>query len=101
MATKRTVNNESRDVKRKLNVMRKKCSELKELGVSVAVFYSSRKVNGIQYFRDRRYTDVVEKHKDDILLNPHGTTTVTMKMTIQSSASLNCCSLHCHANWTA
>jgi len=48
----------------------KKCSELKELGVSVAVFYSSRKVNGIQYFGDRRYTDVVEKHKDDILLNP-------------------------------
>ena len=70
MATKRTINNESRDVKRKLGIIQKKTAELKELGVSVAVFYSSRKINGIQYFGDRRYTDVVDKHKDEILLNP-------------------------------
>ena len=61
---------EAHHQQRKLGIIQKKTAELKELGVSVAVFYSLRKINGIQYFGDRRYTDVVEKHKDEILLNP-------------------------------
>ena len=64
------INNDARDIKRKLDVLRKKCAELKELGVAVAVAYSSSKTNGLFLFEDSRITDVIEAHKEEILLNP-------------------------------
>lgn len=69
MATKRTVNKKARDIKRKINIMQKKCAELKDLGVSVAVVYSSQKTNRLHFFGDRRITKVVKTHKDNTLLS--------------------------------
>ena len=66
------INNDARDIKRKLDVLRKKCAELKELGVAVAVAYSSSKTNGLFLFEDSRITDVIEAHKEEILLNQTG-----------------------------
>ncbi len=69
MAEKKT-NNDARDIKRKLDVIKKKCAELKELGVSIAVVYSTTKTNGLFLLGDTRITNIIEAHKEDILLNP-------------------------------
>ena len=66
----RQVNNSSRDIKRRLEQITKKCDELKTLGVQVAVIYSTNKTNGLYVLGDPRITQVTEKHKDEILLNP-------------------------------
>ena len=66
----RQVNNSSRDIKRRLEQITKKCDELKALGVQVAVIYSTNKTNGLYVLGDPRITQVIEKHKDEILLNP-------------------------------
>ena len=66
----KAVNNSARDIKRKIEVISKKCEELKHLGVAVAVAYSTTKTNGLYVFEDQRITKVIEDHKDDVLLNP-------------------------------
>lgn len=71
--TSRAVNNNARDIKRKLDVISKKCQELKGLGVAVAVAYSTTKTNGLYVFGDDRISKVVQEHKDEILLNPDWT----------------------------
>ena len=71
--TSRAVNNNARDIKRKLDVISKKCQELKGLGVAVAVAYSTTKTNGLYVFGDERISKVVQEHKDEILLNPDWT----------------------------
>jgi len=71
--TSRAVNNNARDIKRKLGVISKKCQELKGLGVAVAVAYSTTKTNGLYVFGDERISKVVQEHKDEILLNPDWT----------------------------
>ena len=53
-----------------LSDYKKKCSELKSLGVAIGVAYSSAKTNGLCIIGDRQITQVIEKHKDEILLNP-------------------------------
>ena len=53
-----------------LVVILKKCKELKDLGISIGVAYSSRKGNGLFVFGDGRITSVIEAYKDEILLNP-------------------------------
>ena len=71
--TSRAVNNNARDIKRKLDVISKKCQELKGLGVAVAMAYSTTKTNGLYVFGDERISKVVQEHKDEILLNPDWT----------------------------
>jgi len=68
--TSKVVKNNARDIKRKLDVISKKCQELKCLGVAVAVAYSITKTNGLYVFGDERISKVVEEHKDEILLDP-------------------------------
>lgn len=65
----RQINNNARDVKRRIDQIQKKCAELKSLGVAIGVAYSSHKTNGLYVFGDRRITKVIEKYKDDILLD--------------------------------
>ena len=66
----RQVNNSSRDIKRRLDQIAKKCDELKVLGVQIAVVYSTNKTNGLYVLGDPRITQVIEKHRDEVLLNP-------------------------------
>lgn len=66
----RQINNHSRDVKRRIDQITKKCNELKSLGVAVGVAYSSAKTNGLYVLGDERITKVIEKYKDEILLDP-------------------------------
>ena len=66
----KAVNNSARDIKRKIEVISKKCEKLKHLGVAVAVAYSTTKTNGLYVFGDQRINKVIEDHKDDVLLNP-------------------------------
>jgi len=69
MAASRKINNEARDVKRKLEVISKKCQELSQFGVAIGVAYSTFKTNGLNVFGDKRITKVIEEHKDEILLS--------------------------------
>jgi len=71
--TSKVVNNNARDFKKKLDVITKKCQELKSLGVAVAVAYSTTKTNGLYVFGDGRISKVVQEHKDEILLDPDWT----------------------------
>ena len=66
----RQVNNSARDIKRRLEQVTKKCDELKALGVQIAVVYSTSKTNGLYVLGDPRITQVIEEHKDEILMNP-------------------------------
>ena len=52
---------------RRIAVIQKKCKELKDLGISIGVAYSSRKSNGLFVFGDRRITSVTS-HLDEIVL---------------------------------
>ena len=70
MASRRVINNTSRDIKRRLEQITKKCSELKNLGVPTALVYSMSKTNGLHIVGDPKITQVIEEHKDAILLNP-------------------------------
>ena len=65
----RQINNSARDIKR-VDLIVKKCDELKSLGVPAAVVYSTSKTNVIYIVGDPRITKVIEEHKDEILLNP-------------------------------
>ena len=48
----------------------KKCNELKILGVPAAVVDSTSKTNTLYIVGDPRIIQVIEEHKDEILLNP-------------------------------
>ena len=65
----RKVNNDARDIKRRLDVISKKCKELKQYGITIGVAYSTAKTNSLNVFGDRRITKVIEDHKDEILLS--------------------------------
>ena len=65
----RITNNSSRDIKRKLEVIQKKCFELNELNVPIGVVYSIQKSNGITVLGDPRIT-VIERHEEEILQSP-------------------------------
>ena len=54
----KAVNNNARDIKRKIGVIEKKCQELKGLGVAVVVAYSTTKTNGLYIFGDERISKV-------------------------------------------
>ena len=69
MAANRKINNDARDVKRKLDVISKKCQELGQLGVAIGFAYSSMKTNSLNVFGDKRITRVIEAHKEEILLS--------------------------------
>lgn len=66
----KVVNNNARDIRRKVDVISKKCQELKNLVVAIAVAYSKTKPDDLHVFGDGRMSKVIEKHKDDILLDP-------------------------------
>ena len=66
----RQINNTARDIKRRVDLIVKKCNELKVLGVPAAVVYSTSKTNGFYIVGDPRIAQVIEEYKDDILLNP-------------------------------
>jgi len=48
MAANRKINNEARDVKRKLEVIRKKCQEISQLGVAIGVAYFTFKTSSLK-----------------------------------------------------
>jgi hypothetical protein len=66
----RQINNTSRDIKRRIDLITKKVNELKALGVPVAVVYSTTKTNGLYVLGDSRITQVIDKYRDEILMNP-------------------------------
>ena len=60
----------ARDIRRRVEVIQKKLSDLQELGVPCAFCYSSVRTTGSLFtLGDRRITDVMEKHKNEILRN--------------------------------
>ena len=65
----RKINNSARDIKRKIELVKKACAKLKELGVSMGVAYSAARTNGLYLFGDHRITRVIDLHRDEILLN--------------------------------
>ena len=65
----RKINNDARDIKRRLDVISKKCKELRKYGIAVGVAYSTAKTNSLNVFGDKRITKVIEEHKDEILLS--------------------------------
>ena len=66
----RQINNSSRDIKRRLDLIIKKVNELKVLGVPVAVASSTKKTNGLYVVGDPRIANVIDKNRDEILMNP-------------------------------
>ena len=60
----------SRDIRRRVEVIQKKLADLQELGVSCAFCYSSvRNTGSLFTLGDKRITDVIERHKNEILKN--------------------------------
>ena len=65
--------NRSRDVRRRIEVIHKKLADLQELGIPCAFCYSSaRNTGSIFTLGDSRITDVIERHKNEILVNLSG-----------------------------
>jgi len=68
--------NRSRDVRRRIEVIQRKLSDLQELGIPCAFCYSSaRNTGSIFTLGDSRITDVMERHKNEILVNLSGSAT--------------------------
>ena len=65
----RQINNTSRDIKHRINLTTKN-TELMALGVPVAVKYSTTKTNGLYVLGDSGITQVIDKYRDEILMNP-------------------------------
>lgn len=65
----RKINNDARDIKRRLDVTSKKCKEVRQFGIAIGVAYSTTKTNNLNVFGDKRITKVIEEHKDEILLS--------------------------------
>lgn len=60
----------ARDIRRRVEVIQKKLSDLQELDIPCAFCYSSvRNTGSLFTLGDRRITDVMEKHKNEILKN--------------------------------
>lgn len=60
----------ARDIRRRVDVIQKKLADLQELGVPCAFCYSSvRNVGSLFTLGDKRITDVIELHKNEILKN--------------------------------
>jgi hypothetical protein len=60
----------ARDIRRRVEVIQKKLSDLQELDVPCAFCYSSvRNTGSLFTLGDRRITDVMERHKNEILRN--------------------------------
>ena len=53
----RQINDTACDIKRRVDVIVKKCNELKVLGVPAAVVYSTSKTNGLYIVGDLRFTN--------------------------------------------
>ena len=66
----RQINNTSRDIKCRIELITKKVNELKALGVPVAVVYSTTMISGLYVLGDPRIILVIEKYRDKILINP-------------------------------
>ena len=65
--------NRSRDVRRRIEVIHKKLADLQELGIPCAFCYSSaRNTGSIFTLGDSRITDVIERHKNEILVHLSG-----------------------------
>lgn len=60
----------ARDVQRRIDVVQKKLADLQKLGIPCAFCYTSARNTGSLFtVGDKRITDVVEAHKNDILRN--------------------------------
>ena len=60
----------ARDIRRRVEVIQKKLSDLQELDIPCAFCYSSARNTGSLFtLGDRRITDVMERHKNEILRN--------------------------------
>ena len=60
----------ARDIRRRVDVIQKKLSDLQELGVPCAFCYSSvRNTGSLFTLGDHRITEVMERHKNEILKN--------------------------------
>ena len=60
----RITNNSYRDIKRNWKLSKKKCVDLSELDVPIGVVYFIKKCS------DPRITNVIERHKEEILQSP-------------------------------
>lgn len=70
MHSKMIVDSRSRDIRRRVDVIQKKIADLQDLGVPCAFTYTSaRNTGSIFTVGDSRVTEVVERHKNEILRN--------------------------------
>ena len=68
--SKMIVDSRSRDIRRRIDVIQKKIADLQELGVPCAFTYTSaRNTGSIFTVGDGRVTDVIERHKNEIIKN--------------------------------
>ncbi len=59
-----------RDIRRRVEVIQKKLADLQEMGVPSAFCYSSvRNTGSVFTLGDNRITDVIERHRNEILFN--------------------------------
>lgn len=59
-----------RDIRRRVEVIQKKLADLQEMGMACAFCYSSvRNTGSIFTLGDKRITDVIEQHRNEILCN--------------------------------
>lgn len=64
------VDSRMRDIRRRVEVIQKKLADLQEMGVPCAFCYSSiRNTGSIFTLGDKRITDVIEEHRNEILCN--------------------------------
>ena len=67
---KALVDSRMRDIRRRVEVIQKKLADLQEMGVPSAFCYSSvRNTGSIFTLGDKRITDVIEQHRNEILCN--------------------------------
>ena len=70
VSSKSVPDSRARDIRRRVDVIQKKLADLQELGVPCAFCYSSvRNTGSIFTLGDKRITDVMERHKNEILKN--------------------------------
>ena len=70
MQARMLVDSRMRDIRRRVEVIQKKLGDLQEMGVPCAFCYSSvRNTGSIFTLGDKRITDVVERHRNEILCN--------------------------------
>ena len=68
--SKMIVDSRSRDIRRRIDVIQKKIVDLQELGVPCAFTYTSARNTGSMFtVGDCRVTEVIERHKNEIIKN--------------------------------